>query len=212
MSYSSIHQPTKAYLTKTLIFIPAKLTTSFSLSSVNPEPNTCQSAFFILRLKVTCLNRYSLATAWVGIFAERATGKTLPTLFREIILNPLGIPRTETGLWLPSECHSRRSTIYQKNRTSPELAERFTPISPELYFPPGEDSVEEGKAAMGDGGIVTTCRSYVKILQAILNEDPRILSAEHWKMATRDDLKERGMGVPYPEWDAQANTGFRYGS
>lgn len=43
---------------------------------------------------------------------------------------------------------------------------------------------------------------YSKILQAVLSDDPRLLTEETWKRAVSDQTTEKGIKIEIPTWKA----------
>ncbi|KAF8590161.1 beta-lactamase/transpeptidase-like protein [Ramaria rubella] len=139
---------------------------------------------------------YGSATDWLGQFAIRATGRTLRQLLKDIIFEPLGIPPTEADIWLSPQLQQSRADIHVRDATS---SQNFRKIEISIYS--AEHNPAQGKAVIAEAGVFASMQSYARILQAVLNEDHRLLrSKEVWSMAKRDDLEARGLKIPRPDW------------
>lgn len=143
-------------------------------------------------LTLALSTRYGSSCDWVVQFIERESRKSLRQLFKEIIFEPLGLPPSEIDTWLSP---SLREGLAGMHIRAPEKGFINIPFS--LYT--AKDRPPEGKSCSA-GCIFASLQTYAKLLQAVLNHDPRILSEEVWKTAIKDDLTDRGIKVPRPEW------------
>ncbi|GJJ08215.1 hypothetical protein Clacol_002424 [Clathrus columnatus] len=124
---------------------------------------------------------YGISTDWLGQFVVRGTGKHLRQLFQEILFEPLKI--SPADLWLSPELSTHKAVMYVRNKNSPYKFQNFT-----LDIYSAEDGPEEGMAYSADGGLNASLQAYAQILQAVVNRDPRIMSATTWELAFKDDF------------------------
>jgi len=136
---------------------------------------------------------YSCSSDWLGQFAVRSTGRSLRQLFKDIICEPLCIPSSEADLWIPPSLSTNQASIHVR-----EANKSFRAIPFPLWSM--EEPLPEGKAYFAPACIFSSLQGYAKVLQAVLNMDSKILSKKVWEMAVGDDLKDRGIKVPKPEW------------
>lgn len=69
----------------------------------------------------------------------------------------------------------------------------FRPYSTENAPPPGH-------ACYASACMYGSLPAYLKVLQAVLRRDTRLLRSETWIRAIVDDIGPRGLKVPIPEW------------
>ncbi|MBV9828435.1 MAG: beta-lactamase family protein [Alphaproteobacteria bacterium] len=97
---------------------------------------------------------YGINIDWVGLVIEKATGKTIDTVFRERIFEPLGM--ADTGFVASPDMRSRQVSVHTRQADgglAPQPLE--TPIQPEFYA--------------GGGGLYSTARDYLRFLRMLLN-------------------------------------------
>jgi methyl acetate hydrolase len=136
---------------------------------------------------------YSCSTDWLGQFAVRSSGKSLRQLFIDVIFEPLRLPPSEADIWISPALTETKADLHIRD---PHAG--FTPVPFPVWATEGPPP--EGKAYFAPGCLFASQQAYAKILQAVLNQDPRILSAGVWQTAIKDDLKARGINIPKPEW------------
>lgn len=69
----------------------------------------------------------------------------------------------------------------------------------DLFLYSTEDLPPPGHTVHASAAFWGKISAFAKVVQAILNEDTRLLSEDVWHIATRDDLRPRGLKVPSPE-------------
>jgi methyl acetate hydrolase len=136
---------------------------------------------------------YSGAADWLGQFAVRSTGKHLRQLFKEIVFEPLSIPPSEADIWISPSLSEAKADMHIRD---PDKG--FTRIPLSVYAT--EERPPDGKSYYAGGCVFASLQAYAKVLQAVLVQDSRILSLGIWKMAMKDDLKDRGVKMPRSEW------------
>lgn len=106
---------------------------------------------------------YSIATDWLGLGIEAATGRRLGDYMAEHLFEPLGMPSTRFALELPADAariHARR---------------------PEGGFTVRPTFLGGGEYDNGGGGLISTAADYARFLRAILRggelDGRRVLSA-----------------------------------
>ncbi|GJJ08914.1 hypothetical protein Clacol_003134 [Clathrus columnatus] len=135
---------------------------------------------------------YGFSTDWLGQFVIRGTGKHLRRLFQEILFEPLDI--SPADLWLSPELLTHKADMHIRNKDSPY---KFEKIPFDLYS--AEDGPEEGMAYIAEAGLNASLQAYARILQAVVNKDPKIMSPATWELAMRDDFGPRGVKVTRPD-------------
>lgn len=137
---------------------------------------------------------YGAATDWLAQFVIRGTGKHLRRLIKEFILEPLEVPALEEDLWLSPELLTRKADVHVRDEDSPY---KFKKTIIEIYT--AEDGPDEGMAYVAESALFGSLRAHSKILQAVLNRDPRIMSPATWELAFKDDYGPRGIKVTRPD-------------
>ncbi|GJJ08214.1 hypothetical protein Clacol_002422 [Clathrus columnatus] len=135
---------------------------------------------------------YGFSTDWLGQFVVRGTGKHLRQLFQEILFEPLKI--SPADLWLSPELSTHKAEMHVRNKDSPY---KFEKVPFDIYS--AEDGPEEGMAYIAEAGLNASLQAYAQILQAVVNRDPKIMSATTWELAFKDDFGPRGVKVTRPD-------------
>lgn len=69
----------------------------------------------------------------------------------------------------------------------------------DLFLYGTEDIPPPGHTIYASGAFWGKVPAFATVIQAVLNEDTRLLSQNVWRMAIQDDLRPRGLKVPSPE-------------
>jgi CubicO group peptidase (beta-lactamase class C family) len=97
---------------------------------------------------------YGINIDWVGRVVEKAAGKTIDTVMRERILEPLGMK--DTGFVASPDMRARQVSVHQRQADGSLVPQPIeTPSKPEFYA--------------GGGGLYSTGRDYLTFLQMLLN-------------------------------------------
>lgn len=136
---------------------------------------------------------YGTSPDWLGEFLVRSTGKPLRQLFVENISQPLDISQSHLDTWLSPALESNFSQFHIRVAEKTYVQSPFKPYSTEGAPPPGH-------ACYASGCMYGTFPAYIKILQAVLGKDKRLLRKETWNRAIIDDIGPRGIKLPVPEW------------
>lgn len=147
-----------------------------------------------LNISVTVVFSYGFATDWLAQFVIRGTRKHLRQLFKEIIFEPLEIPSSEIDIWLSPELLTHKAQLHVHDKDSPF---KFKEFPFEIYS--AENGPEEGMAYIAEAGLNASLQAYTKILQAVVNKDPKIMSPATWELAFKDDFGSRGVKVTRPD-------------
>lgn len=131
---------------------------------------------------------YGFSTDIAGYLAEVLTGKSLGTLMKERVFDPLGMK--DTYFHLPKEKHSRLVKCYMRTSDSTRYVLNSDPF--EQTFPFATDQPYNG----GSGGLCGTIEDYAKFCQMILNggefNNRRILGRRTVELMCTDQLA----GIP----------------
>ena len=132
---------------------------------------------------------YSLSTDVLGYFLEVLTGKPLDQVFEARVFGPLGM--TDTGFVVSDAKLDRLANVYAYEKGELKLLESAEE-SPLRKRPPAF-SGGGGWAELGsDGGLVSTARDYLRLLQMLQSGgrlgDVRILSRKTVELMTTDHL------------------------
>lgn len=121
---------------------------------------------------------YGSGTDWVGKMIERVTASTLEAHMSQHIWEPLGL--TSTTFWPGAR---------------PDLAARMADIS--MLSPDGTaiplvgfDMVNGLEDCLGGGGLHASANELMALLQAVLHQDPRLLTKESWDELCADQLND----------------------
>jgi CubicO group peptidase (beta-lactamase class C family) len=121
-----------------------------------PDISTCQVAALNGPLIFEPGERwhYGTSTDWVGRAVEAASGRSLEIYFREHIYEPLGIE--DTGFLISSKQSARVATAYQRQEDGSLKSFPYEMVQRPEFF-------------MGGGGLFSTPRQYIKLLQMLMN-------------------------------------------
>ncbi|CAG8961247.1 hypothetical protein HYFRA_00013303 [Hymenoscyphus fraxineus] len=124
---------------------------------------------------------YGAGVDWVGKLIERVSGETLEVYMAKHIWNPLNI---------------KDITFFPER--NPDLKDRMAHISSldpsgGKSFPvPDDFDMNAGcKECMGGGGVYTSADTYMQLLVAVLNADPKLLAPESWKELFKPQLEQQ---------------------
>ncbi|CAG8983666.1 hypothetical protein HYALB_00004098 [Hymenoscyphus albidus] len=125
--------------------------------------------------------KITIRLQWVGKLIERVSGETLEVYMAKHIWNPLNI----------------KDITFFPNR-NPDLKDRMAHISSldpsgGKSFPvPDDFDMNAGcKECMGGGGAYTSANTYMQLLVAVLNSDPKLLAPESWKEFFKPQLEQQ---------------------
>jgi CubicO group peptidase (beta-lactamase class C family) len=107
---------------------------------------------------------YSIATDILGLVIERATGRTLGSLFAERVFEPLGM--TDTGFHVPPAAAPRLASCYARGSSNPLVLVDAAATSPFLAPP---------LFVSGGGGLVSTADDYLSFIEALRTGRPRLI-------------------------------------
>lgn len=131
---------------------------------------------------------YGFSTDIAGYLAEVLTGKSLGTLMKERVFDPLGMK--DTYFHLPKEKYSRLVKCYMRTNDSTRYVLNPDPF--EQTFPFASDQPYNG----GGGGLCGTIEDYARFCQMILNggvfNNRRILGRRTVELMCTDQLA----GIP----------------
>ncbi|MFI5035526.1 MAG: serine hydrolase domain-containing protein [Acidimicrobiales bacterium] len=110
---------------------------------------------------------YSVGQDVLGYLIERWTGQSLDVVFRERVIDPLGL--SDTDWWCPDDKHERLAELYLPG---PDGA---------VAFPDwGRHAQRWPKALGGGGGLIASARDYERFMAMLLNggelEGRRVIS------------------------------------
>lgn len=110
---------------------------------------------------------YQPATDWLGQFATRASGKNLPTLFRELILTPLGLTESEMAIQNSKIIESGKDISgFHVRGPGGDQGPDFINI-PLPVYQCATDDPPEGQAHFASAAIYTTVPTYSNFLRAV---------------------------------------------
>lgn len=124
---------------------------------------------------------YGPGVDWVGKLIERVTGETLETYMSKNIWGPLGI---------------RDMTFWPKERE--DMKHRIAALS--VWDPAGghkaiyssmQDVTMGATDCLGGGGIFGSCEAYMKLLNAVLKEDSKLLRPQSYEELFKPQLNEQ---------------------
>lgn len=98
-------------------------------------------------------------------------------------------------LWRSPEILLKLSDYHVRDNESPYKFKNFT-LPFKLY---GPETLDEGMVYSAEAGLYGSAQAYAKVLQAVINKDPRIMSPATWELSFKDDLGPRGLKLPHPE-------------
>ena len=127
---------------------------------------------------------YGFATDIAGYLAEVLSGKTLETLMRERVFEPLGM--NDTYFYMPREKHDRLVKMHVRSSSSSLYS--LDPEAIEQNYPLVADQLFHG----GGAGLCGTIEDYAKFCQMILNKgefnNHRVLGSKTVELMTADQL------------------------
>jgi methyl acetate hydrolase len=122
---------------------------------------------------------YGVGLDWVGLMIETVTGQSLDTYFQAEIFAPLGM--NDTGFAVPTD---RCAQLYQRTDTG-VFASATSPVNDRgaWDFNPG------------GGGLFGTAGDFLHLLQALIDTDHQLLSANMIRSLFRVESREYRAGV-----------------
>lgn len=146
---------------------------------------------------------YDISLDVLGILLTRVTGRDLPGLMAERLLDPLGM--ADTGFSVPAHEHHRFASLYDGETTG-------RPDGPALLDPPTGQWAALPPLASGAGGLVTTLDDWHTLCRLPLGEGEvdglRLLPAATVRAAMTDQLTPDQRGPAEVFLDGQ---GWGYG-
>jgi hypothetical protein len=152
-------------------------------------------------------------------FAVRSTGKNLRSLFRELIVEPLGISSQECDIIMQKMGQADFSGVHVRGPGG-DQGPAFVHI-PFGIWQPEDDDPGAGKAHFASACIFASPREYAKVLRAVsvlscffffllrlaaidtsllvsqcLTHDHRLLQESTWKLVEGDALKDTSITMP----------------
>lgn len=111
---------------------------------------------------------YGVGTDWTGKMIERATGKTLEAYMAENIWAPIGA--RDITFW-PEQRHDmkdRMADLSSWDESESSGAKKAVPLI-------GFDLINGSKDCLGGTGAFASAKDFMRVLQAVLQEDERLL-------------------------------------
>lgn len=127
---------------------------------------------------------YGINIDWVGRVIEAATGKPIDVVFRERVLEPLGM--SDTGFVASPGMRARQVNVHQRQGDGSLAAQPLDPpAKPEFYA--------------GGGGLYSTGRDYLTFLRMLLNggtlQGARILRPETVRQMAENQVGDLPAGT-----------------
>lgn len=131
---------------------------------------------------------YGPGLDWAGRLVEVVAGVSLETYIQRHVCGPLGIGEGRLTFFPGRNQHPQ----YPRDRAA--LSVRDAGTGRVVPAPPGAAGVDpaEVEHCMGGGGLLADMKSYFKVLESILADDGRLLSAETAKLLFEPLLSDGG--------------------
>lgn len=147
---------------------------------------------------------YHVASDILGVLIARITGKTLETVLRERVFEPLGM--RDTSFVIPAEKRSRLAVLYGSAPAGGLVA---------LDRPQTTGWADPPLFASGGAGLVSTADDYLRFARMLLGKGEvdgvRVLSRKTVEAMTTDYLTPEQHTHPFFGRGVWANLGFGYG-
>lgn len=98
-------------------------------------------------------------------------------------------------LWFSPEISRKMADYHIRDDDSPYKFKKFE-LPFKLYAP---ETLGEGMVYSAETGLYASAQAFVKVLQAVINKDSRILSPSTWELSFKDDFGPRGLKVSRPD-------------